>query len=390
LRGYSTVGQLATRAIAQVKILAAVFNPIAYDGRVQRECEALSEIADVELLCPPGPDVPAGLPFQVTTVGPPLDQGGTYWRHLNFASILITHAARTRPDFIHAHDFFMAAPGVLAARLSRARLIYDAHELIIPGPGQDMSSRARFWYRLESWSVKKAHLVIAANDERSRLMREHYHLASAPLVIRNIPPQPSGQNVYNERFLRAYKEERLCVYQGAISMKRGLGRLLEAMPFLPHTIRMVIVGGGPDALAVAQEVARLGIEERVTVLGAVPRDRLHSILCACDVGLMCYPFVGLNNINCAPNKVFEYAHAGLPIVATSQPPLETLLTRYNVGLCFDQDEEPPSVAEKILSVMQHRSLYRAGLSRLLAENPWSNEANRLRDAASGLAIGRKM
>jgi glycosyltransferase involved in cell wall biosynthesis len=105
---------------------------------------------------------------------------------------------------------------------------------------------------------------------------------------------------------------------------------------------------------------------------------------------MCYPFVGLNNINCAPNKVFEYAHAGLPIVATSQPPLETLLTRYNVGLCFDQDEEPPSVAEKILSVMQHRSLYRAGLSRLLAENPWSNEANRLRDAASGLAIGRKM
>jgi glycosyltransferase involved in cell wall biosynthesis len=368
----------------RLRILAAVYNPIAFDGRVQRACEALSSIADVDLFCPDGPPV-AGLPFSVQVVR--LPAGGPSWRYLRFSSALVRHALRSRPDCLYAHDYFTAGPGALAAALSRATLIYDAHELIIPEPGRTLGRREALWYTMERMALRRACLIIAANAERSGLMQEHYGLAETPLVVRNIPPPPPDSAGTHD--LKRGAGERLCVYQGDVSIRRGLDRFLAAVPFLPNHIRLLVVGGGPDLAAVVQLIDRLQIGTRVALLGKVPRAEVHSILRSCDVGLLCYPFEGLNNVYCAPNKIFEYAQAGLPVVATAQPPLAEMLARYRIGLACDRWEQPESIAAKIVDVVTNVTAYRSGLNQLLAENTWNQEQKRLCDAVASLAIGRR-
>jgi glycosyltransferase involved in cell wall biosynthesis len=158
---------------------------------------------------------------------------------------------------------------------------------------------------------------------------------------------------------------------------------------MPRGIRLVIVGGGPDSDRVREEVSRLGIEARVTMLGRVRRDELHAILRICDLGVLMYPFEGLNNIYCAPNKLFEYAQAGLPVLATDQPPLSKILAKYDVGVSIGKLDEPRTIAAKVASVVYSKSLYRDRLRRFLSENTWADEAARLRSAVLAVRVRAK-
>ena len=86
-----------------------------HDNRVLREARALAraghEVTVVEL-APPAPER-AGEPLKL---------------HRLVSGLTIARAAaRLRPDVVHAHDVAMLPSGWLAARLARARLVYDTH-----------------------------------------------------------------------------------------------------------------------------------------------------------------------------------------------------------------------------------------------------------------------
>jgi glycosyltransferase involved in cell wall biosynthesis len=373
-----------------MRILAAVYNPIAFDGRVQRACEALSEIAELTLVCPDGAPTPEGLPFDVHALSSNKTEG-MFRRvspHFIFYKGVLAEAKRLRPHVFHAHDYYMAFLGILVQKVTGAKLVYDAHELIIPEPNNAMGLRHRFWYSMEYLAVKHADLIICANEERAELMAEHYGFKRRPLVVRNIPPEPEGElDLPRELKDRLQKKpgETLLVYQGDISFKRGLGRILEVIPILPDNFRLVIIGGGIDAERVLTEAERLGIKERITYLGRVPRFFLHSLLVCCDVGLICYPYEGLNNIYCAPNKIFEYAHAGLPIVATDQPSLKRLIETYSLGACIGAIDPHEKVANVIFNVANRPfEMNATALSSFLSEYRWQQDAKVLRLAVQDI------
>jgi len=202
-------------------ILMAVFNPLDFDGRVQRAAQALSAIANVEVFAIEGrtgfkPD--GDYRLSVLPVRPG-EFGKNRMLHLRFLRELVRRARLARPDFVYAHDFFLATPGWLAARLSGARFIYDAHELVIPG-AQGLESglmQERFWYLLERFAVGRADLVIAANEARARIMQEHYRLQRQPTAIRNITIPPGTTPHVNDLrsrlpyLERSAPDECLCV-----------------------------------------------------------------------------------------------------------------------------------------------------------------------------------
>jgi hypothetical protein len=89
--------------------------------------------------------------------------------------------------------------------------------------------------------------------------------------------------------------------------------------------------------------------------------------------------LGLNNILCAPNKVFEYAQAGLPMVATCQPTIRRLFDQHRIGCLVGCDIEVTAqrVAAAILELSRNLALYENGLNGFLREHTWQNEATRL-------------
>lgn len=379
------------------RILVILFGTLEFDGRVQRMVEVLNlldarvwlvDIAPEKVLttadCPGLKRISIPLPKRPGRVG----------RHLRLLLAAIREARRIRPDVVVGADYFAAPASLLAARLTGAALIYDAHELLVPGDSR-MSARHRFWYYLERLVVRRSDRVLAANEERARLMSEHYGLAKLPAVMRNIPPEREPAWTEAEvlaafpALTRRSPDEKIVLYQGHVSVSRGLGRFVEAFHHLPEEYRLVVVGDGPDLERLKAAAQPLTAAGRFTAVGAVPNRVIGSVTRLADVGIITYPFKGLNNLYCAPNKIFEYAQAGVPVVATDQPPLRRMVDGYQIGVCITETDGPEVIAAAIETVARRgRESFAPWLMRFCSEHRWETEAKRLADELRPVLVSR--
>ena len=368
----------------QTTFLVFLYGTLEYDGRVQRLQSVLESLGRTELVDLARGGMPAAAPGRRRLVPPA--GAGVLRRHLCFWRFALAAALRLRPRFIVAEDFYTAFPGRLAAGLTGAKLVYDAHELILPERGERRNWRCRIWYLLEKPAVRRAALVLAANAERARAMQRHYRLPQAPLVMQNFSPPretPPDRGALFQKFpplCRRAPAERLLLYQGNIALERGLERFLCALAVLPSGYRLIIAGGGPDRERLRTAGRALEEAGRLDFLGPVENRLLPALAAAADVGIVAYPFRGQNNIYCASNKIFEYLQAGIPVVATAQPPLRRLVAEYGLGALVGRDDPPAVIAEKLREVAENRARYLAGRSRFLQEHRWRDEASRVRAA----------
>lgn len=379
-----------THESSETTFLVFLFGTLEYDGRVQRFAGVLGSLGRVCLVDVAGTGIAApGGVAERRAVSMPAG-AGVLRRHLRFWRIALAAALRRRPRFVVAEDFYTTFPAWLAARLTGAKLIYDAHELMIPDPGQRQGWRYRIWYPLEKLAVRRAVLVIAANEERAGAMQRHYRLPRAPVVMQNYPPpreEPVDRETILERYPRLRRrgpEDRLLLYQGNIHLERGLDRFIRALACLPQPYRLIMAGGGPH-LAEHRDMGRSFMEAgRLEFLGLVENGLLLELAAVADVGLIAYPFQGRNNIYCASNKVFEYLQAGIPVVSTDQPPLRRLIGEYCIGALVGEDDSPARVAEAIRQVAENPSRYLAARSSFLRKHRWRDEAARVRGEIAAL------
>lgn len=364
------------------RLLMVVFNEVDYDGRVQRAAAALAHRYDVTVLGVGSGHVSQTPEYEVRSVS--IGRIRPAWlRHPVFWLHVWREALRLRPRVIYAHDYYMAFPGWIAAALVRARLVYDAHELIVPEPGVRIRLRRAVFYRLERWAVRRTHAIIAANAERAGLMRDHYRLRATPHVVRNIPPVPTPRMAQPEvearyPLLRRSDPRRIrLVYQGALDMRRGVAPFIDAMALLDDRFELLLIGGGPDEEKLRGAVEAVGVSGRVHFLGRIRRDELHDVLRCCDIGIVTYAARGLNNIYCAPNKLYEYTQAGLPVIATCQPPLRAALERWRVGLPVGCGRgaapAPADIANVIRELADGLAEFQRAIPDFLEQNNWRGE-----------------
>ena len=68
-------------------------------------------------------------------------------------------------------------------------------------------------------------------------------------------------------------------------------------------------------------------------------------------------------------RVYDYLWGGLPIVTSSAPGTDELLTRYGAGLIVDS-ESPPAFARALLDTMRDRERLRDGARRFVDDHQW--------------------
>lgn len=295
---------------------------------------------------------------------------------------VILISIKLKPKVIYVHDFYLPLPGYMASLLTKAKFVYDAHELMIPSSFRLENLRQvlrhKFIYFCEKSSINKADLVIAANLERSKLMMEHYQLRYLPTVIRNIPPIPDtsiGIVELDKRYpelTRLDKSTIKLVYQGDMSSERGVGEFISAIGYFPENYRLILIGSGPDIDFLKRLTREKNLGKRTIFLGRIPEEHLFALLKLCDIGLITYSSDGLNNIYCAPNKVYEYAQAGLMTVATNQKTIVSIMERYRIGALLNKQEfrNDLSLLYRTVSTLNYN---KDEIELFLTENSWTNE-----------------
>ena len=295
------------------------------------------------------------------------------------------------PDVMHAHD--MHVVGVAAHARARARAVgrdmpwvYDAHEYV-PGLSQYGDRTARViagWADLENEFIRDAARVITVSPAIADALLEKYQLASRPAVVLNIPSvDPPGDEAV--RTLREVcglgQDVPLLSYSGGMNRARGVHTAIEAMAQLTDAHLGLVCVPHNDTWFVRQlreQVAEMGLGDRVHFVNPVGPGQVVDYLRGVDVGLipgLSYPSHEMS----LPNKLFEYLHAGVPVVSSELESLGEFLRENGVGVTFPaEDSAALAAAVRIILADPERYATAVADPDLVARYSWSSQAERLR------------
>jgi glycosyltransferase involved in cell wall biosynthesis len=213
------------------------------------------------------------------------------------------------------------------------------------------------WRVLERFLIRRADEVITTGNYRAEYLAKRYKIA-APTVILNCPPLPAA-----EAHNRALREKLglvddtvpVILYQGGFIKGRGLDKLVLAAAHLDRGV-LVLMGWGDLEVELRELVKKKGLERRVYFTEPVAPDRVVYYCMSASVGVVIYQCTSLNNYYATPNKLYEYMHAGLPVVSVDFPAVKEVVEEYRLGCTFDP-EEPESIAEAINRVLADERQY---------------------------------
>lgn len=141
-------------------------------------------------------------------------------------------------------------------------------------------------------------------------------------------------------------------------------------------LHLLLVGDGPSRAELEALAHRLGVADRLTITGVVPREAVSSYIAAFDVAL------NLDVVTYAlALKLFEYLAMGRAIVAHDWPNIREILTDGKDSLLFNPDV--PNDFSRVLDVLcrdaELRRRLGAGARRTIEEKglTWDNNAARV-------------
>src|SRR3954454_1442004 len=181
-----------------MRVAMLLHKSVRHDSRVRREAATLAaaghRVTVVELDAAATGTLDG---FTRVSASPPAWVRRTLPFHAYRVAFLLwflVRLLRLRPDAVHAHDAAMLLPGLIGARLTRARLVYDSHELATGVPYRE-GGWARFVAGIERLAVPRAAAVITVSDGIAARLQALYGLRRAPVVVRNVCALPAARAV---------------------------------------------------------------------------------------------------------------------------------------------------------------------------------------------------
>jgi glycosyltransferase involved in cell wall biosynthesis len=293
-------------------------------------------------------------------------------------------------DLIHAHDMQMLPVAVAAAGRARRGgrrlpVVYDAHELVSglsTNPGRTKRMVAA-WRRLEREYIDGADRVITVSPQLAHRLQRDFRLAETPTVVLNTPVRaaaaaPVDRGLRDTIGLRT--DVPLLVYSGGVTAARGLESAVDALPHLPEAHLAVVAVPSPNrpvCEALAQRANRLGVGDRFHLVEPVEPEVLVAFLAGADVGLV--PTLHFPSHEVAlTNKMFEYIHAGLPVVVSDCAAQAAFVRDRGIGGVHIAGD-PTDLSRSVRAVLDHAAEFAraAGDPALRDEFSWEQQEHAL-------------
>lgn len=318
------------------RIAVSVSNDLVTDRRVQKQCDALRGGGfDLLLLGRQLPDSGAvDRPYAVKRFRLIFNRKALFYAELNlriFFFLLFRKA-----DLFYANDLDTLPANTLLAVLRRKPLVYDSHEFFTEVP--DVKARPavqKVWKMLERLCIPRANHVLTVNGSLARLFEQTYGIDQVG-VVRNVPDRSADIDATSRAQLGLPENLKILILQGSgINRNRGAEELLSAVA-LTRGVLLLIVGSGDALPDLKKRAARPDLFEKVKFLPRMPYPEMMRYTACADLGVSFDKDAGLNQRYSLPNKVFDYAAAGVPMLVSDLPEVRAFVTRSGAGVVAER------------------------------------------------------
>lgn len=281
-----------------------------------------------------------------------------------------------KTDYLLANDLDTLLPNYILHKWRRKKIFYDTHEYFTGVPELSQKPlKLRIWKALENYIFPKLPVVYTVNNSVKNTYQKEYgnHLQ----VVRNVPVT---QIITPINIPTAWQHKTIILLQGAgINEGRGGMELLQAMQILPDEYLLLMIGSGNQWEAIAAKRIQLNLQHKVVMLNKLPPAQLKQYTAIAHVGLSLDSFEDLNCLYNLPNKVFDYIHATVPIIATAIPEVKAIIEAYHVGITITNNE-PETIATAIQQLFADQQQYqqlKINCSKAATLLCWENEQHQL-------------
>jgi glycosyltransferase involved in cell wall biosynthesis len=96
-------------------------------------------------------------------------------------------------------------------------------------------------------------------------------------------------------------------------------------------------------------IQQFHLSDKITLIPKLPFTLLSRLTSKADLGISIDKSTVLNHKYSLPNKLFEYLHAGVPVLASRIIEQERIISEFDVG-DFIEDYQPEHIAGKIKEI----------------------------------------
>lgn len=359
-------------------ITVLVSNDLQHDQRVAKVCSTLMEmgfrITLVGRLLPDSTSFER--PYEIRRFRLLFGSGALFYAALNVRLFLYLLFKRT--DIILANDLDTLLPAFLIARVKSKGLVYDSHEYFTEAEG--LTNRPvpkKVWLAIEGFIFPKLRHVITVNETIANIYRSLYHVPVQ--VVRNVPMLRDERVSASRNELGLPVDKRIILLQGAyIDPDRGGMELAQSMEFLEGAL-LLIIGSGRDLENIKRVVEERKLHDRVKFIAKLPFAELQRYTAVADVGVSLDKPLHLNYAYSLPNKLFDYIHAGLPVLVSDLPELRRIVDAYKIGAVVTS-VEPHEVATALQNMFDSGELdhWRKNAFKASQELNWQQEQEVIR------------
>lgn len=361
------------------KVIVSVINDLVTDQRVDRTCSVLLECNyDVLLI---GRVQKNSKPlvnrlYNCKRMKLLFEQGVLFYLFFNIRLFFVL--LFTKAHILVSNDLDTLLPNYLVSKLKGIKLIYDSHEIFCEVPELvNNPGKKRMWELLEKWIVPKLKYTITVNESIANYFTNRY---KTPFIfIRNIPNYIPLKTHKTRSELGLPENKHIVILQGAgINLQRGAEELLEAFIFLDETYVLLIIGGGDVIEQLKLNAIKFNLNKKVIFIDKLSAFELRQYTLNANLGVTIDKDTNMNYHFSLPNKVFDYIHAGIPILASKLPEIKTIINKYNIGIFIDT-HQPDHIAKQISDFINspNYSVYKNNTKQAASENNWFSEKQKL-------------
>lgn len=165
---------------------------------------------------------------------------------------------------------------------------------------------------LQSWLLKRADVVVGTSSvylsESPHLQKVQHKTVSVPIGVDAMQPDKDITN----KILEKYGNRKIVFSLGRLVHYKGFCHLIDAASYLDDDYVVLIGGTGPLKSELEAQISRLGLENRVKLLGRISDAELPSYYDACRV----FCLSSVQKTEAFAIVQIEAMSCGKPIVAT--------------------------------------------------------------------------
>lgn len=357
------------------KVILSVTNDLFCDQRVEKTAETLAAMGcDVLLVgrCYRNSPLPNSGNYSVKRLHLFFRKGALFYAEFNFRLFLFLLFQKC--DILVSNDLDTLFPNLLISKLRRKKLVYDSHEYFCGILEiQNRPNVKKIWQKIEKFCFPKLNNIITVSQSIAEQYGKEY--GKKVNVVRNIPRLLQTEYIHTRKSLQLPENKFIIILQGnAIHKGRGGEEMVEAMTKIDNAL-LLVIGQGDVIVEMKQMAKTLQIEERITFINRVAPQLLRNYTHLADLGVSFDQNLSLNHYFSLPNKIFEYIHAGVPVLTSNLPERKRIVEQYQVGIVID-NFSPTNIAKEINKLIENKeiiSTYKENCRKAAQVLNWENE-----------------